>query len=164
MDGAFVNQPGPHPAPQQDAIEREVLIDAPAERVWQVLTEAGFLGTWFGSGTPAQIDLRPGGRLVLDHGVHGALLGRIERVEPPRLLSFRWSQGGPGEEPTEGTATLVQFQLVPVGTRTRLRVRESGFAGLAIPAPTVRLRHEQNSAGWSRKLDDLHEFLERQTA
>jgi uncharacterized protein YndB with AHSA1/START domain len=33
-----------------DRIEREVTIDAPPERVWELVTEAEHLGRWFGSG------------------------------------------------------------------------------------------------------------------
>jgi uncharacterized protein YndB with AHSA1/START domain len=51
-----------------DSIEREIVITAPADRVWDVLTQAEFLGAWFGSGGPAEVDLRPGGRMVFDHG------------------------------------------------------------------------------------------------
>ena len=82
-----------------DLIERTIVIQAPVTRVWSVLTEPAFLGRWFGSGEPVGIDLRPGGLLVFDHGVHGVIPARIETVEPPRVLSWRWSQGAAGEEP-----------------------------------------------------------------
>lgn len=167
MDRAFVNQDDPidkQDTPDRDTIEREIQIDAPAERVWRVLTEAEFLGSWFGSGEPAEIELRPGGRLLFDHGAHGALVARIERVEPPHLLSFRWSQGDPGEEPVANRATLVELRLTPVGGGTRLRVLESGFAGLAIARPAVHRRREQNDRGWAVKLHELCERLERQAA
>ncbi|WP_225447879.1 SRPBCC family protein [Streptacidiphilus sp. P02-A3a] len=147
-----------------DSIEREVLINAPAERVWRVLTEAAFLGSWFGSGEPAEIELRPGGKLLFDHGAHGALLARIEQVEPPHLLSFRWSQGRPGEEPVANRATLVELRLTPVATGTRLRVLESGFAGLAIARPAVQRHRQPNDRGWAGKLNELREHLERQAA
>jgi uncharacterized protein YndB with AHSA1/START domain len=42
-----------------DWIEREVLIDASRERVWNVLTRAGDVARWFGA--TVEIDLRPGG-------------------------------------------------------------------------------------------------------
>ena len=47
-----------------DRIERETVINAPVERVWELITEAEHLGRWFGD-AGAEIDLRPGGALVL---------------------------------------------------------------------------------------------------
>ncbi|GAA1967889.1 SRPBCC domain-containing protein [Kitasatospora viridis] len=136
-----------------DTIERSIVIDAPAERVWSVLTEPAFLGSWLGSGTPVRLDLRPGGLLLLDHGVHGAIPARIERVEPPARLSWRWSQGTAGEEPTAANSTLVEFTLTPAPTGgTLLTMVESGFAGLALPVAQAAERHEANSANWPGKL------------
>ena len=62
-----------------DRIEREVMIAASPERVWAVLTEPAHVGTWFGTGSPAEIDLRPGGLMMLDHGEHGRPTGRPGR-------------------------------------------------------------------------------------
>lgn len=146
-----------------DSIEREIVIAAGPDRVWRVLTQAEFLGVWFGNGEPAEIDLRPGGRMVFDHGVHGLIPARIEQVEPPKVFSFRWSQGAAGEEPDAGNATLVEFTLSPGpdGEGTLLRVVESGFAALDLPERDIAVRHEQNSAGWTRKLVELQQHLAR---
>jgi uncharacterized protein YndB with AHSA1/START domain len=43
-----------------DVIEQEVPIQAPIERVWQVVTDPECVARWFGS--TAEIDLRRGGR------------------------------------------------------------------------------------------------------
>jgi uncharacterized protein YndB with AHSA1/START domain len=146
-----------------DAIEREILIAAPVERVWEILTEAEFLGTWFGAGDPVKIDLRPGGLLLFDHGGHGTIPARFERIEQPRLLSWRWSQGSAGEEPTDDNATLVVFTLTsePEGDGTRLRLVESGFAGLALPEEQLRTRYEANNGNWPGKLTQLREYVEQ---
>jgi uncharacterized protein YndB with AHSA1/START domain len=44
-----------------DRIERDIVIAAPVERVWAVLTEPEHVGRWFGQGEPARIDPRPAG-------------------------------------------------------------------------------------------------------
>ncbi|MEE1787532.1 SRPBCC family protein [Streptomyces sp. SP17BM10] len=144
-----------------DSIEREIVIAAPRERVWEILTRAEFLGAWFGSGAPAEIDLRPGGRMVFDHGVHGMLPARIEQVERPTEFSYRWSQGAPGEEPVDGTSTLVRFTLTTVPGGTLLRMVESGFGTLTMPVEAAAARHEQNGAGWDRKLPELALHVEK---
>lgn len=145
-----------------DTIERAVVINASPERVWTVLTEAAFLGRWFGSGEAVEVDLRPGGILVFDHGVHGTIPARVETVEPPRRFSWRWSQGAAGEEPDDTNATLVEFTLTPDGPTggTRLTMVESGFARLVLPADEATDRHRANSRNWPGKLAQLRTHCE----
>jgi len=140
-----------------DTIERSILIDASVERVWTVLTEPAFLGRWFGNGEPVKIDPCPGGLLVFDHGVHGVIPARLETVEPPRRLSWRWSQGAAGEEPDDSNATLVEFTLTEdeSSAGTRLTMVESGFARLGLPGDEAAVRHRANSGNWPAKLDQL---------
>ncbi|MER7703520.1 SRPBCC domain-containing protein [Kitasatospora sp. NPDC097605] len=147
-----------------DSIEREITIAAPRARVWEVLTQPEFLGSWFGTGAPALIDPRPGGRILLDHGAHGPLLALIERLDPPAVFAFRWSQGPAGEDPADGTSTLVTFTLsTEPGDHTRLRMVENGFASLAFPREAVRTRFDRNGTGWTRKLTELACHTERLT-
>ncbi|WP_405884509.1 SRPBCC domain-containing protein [Streptomyces sp. NBC_01136] len=149
-----------------DTIERAIVINASVERVWSVLSEPAFLGRWFGNGEPVKMDLRPGGLLVFDHGVHGVIPARIETVEPPRVLSWRWSQGAAGEEPDDINATLVEFTLTEDNSTggTRLTMVESGFAHLGLPAGEATDRHRANSRNWPGKLDQLRAVCEQTTA
>ncbi|MFJ9904361.1 SRPBCC domain-containing protein [Streptomyces sp. NPDC101152] len=150
-----------------NTIERTIVINAPRERVWSVLTEPAFLGRWFGSGEAVKIDLRPGGLVVFDHGVHGVIPARIETVEPPRVLSWRWSQGAAGEEPDDTNATLVEFTLATDESSaggTRLTMVESGFASLGLPAGEAADRQRANSQNWPGKLDQLRADCEQTTA
>ncbi|MFI5798654.1 SRPBCC domain-containing protein [Streptomyces sp. NPDC051677] len=149
-----------------DTIERAILINASRERVWSVLSEPAFLGHWFGNGEPVKIDLRPGGLLVFDHGIHGVIPARIQTVEPPRVLSWRWSQGAAGEEPDDSNATLVEFTLTEDDSTggTRLTMVESGFAHLGLAADEAADRHRANSQNWPDKLDQLRADCEQATA
>ncbi|MFF4803922.1 SRPBCC domain-containing protein [Streptomyces sp. NPDC001351] len=149
-----------------DSIERTIVINASVERVWSVLTEPAFLGEWFGNGEPVKIDLRPGGLLLFDHGVHGAIPARIEKVEPPHTFSWRWSQGAAGEEPTDSNATLVEFTLTAdeATAGTRLTMTETGFAHLGLPVDEAVDRHRANSLNWPGKLDRLRTQCEHARA
>src|SRR6185437_4962433 len=71
-----------------DRVEREILIDAPPDVVWSVVTEAEHVGRWFSDS--AAVDLRPGGELILTWDEHGAVYWRVEKVDPPHFVSFRW--------------------------------------------------------------------------
>lgn len=144
-----------------DRIEQDVYISAPAARVWQVVTEPTHVGMWFGNGEPAEIDLRPGGRIVFDHGEHGKLPAVIEEVEEPRYLSFRWAADDTGgREPAAGNATLVEFTLEPEGDGTRLRVVESGFAKVVAEPEIVDRRFTANKGGWRQALFALAKYAE----
>jgi uncharacterized protein YndB with AHSA1/START domain len=148
-----------------DTIERTIAINAPVERVWAVLTDPAFLGRWFGSGEPVEVELRPDGLLLFDHGVHGVIPARIERITPPRFLSWRWSQGAAGEEPDHDNATLVEFTLTEDDSTggTRLALVESGFARLGLPAGEVADRHRANSRNWPGKLGQVRADSEQST-
>ena len=136
-----------------DSIVRETLVAARPERVWEVLTRPEYVGRWFGA-EKAEIDLRPGGSFVMAWAEHGTGYARVERVEEPRLFSFRWAVE-PGAQPAPGAQTLVEFTLVPEGDGTRLRVVESGFTALDRPAEEQERHRERNVDGWRQVLDAL---------
>ncbi len=145
-----------------DRIERDVYIAAEAAQVWAVLTQPQDIGTWFGNGDPAEIDLRPGGRIVFDHGDHGKLPAVIVRVDEPRLLSFRWAADDTGgREPTDTNATLVEFTLTPEGEGTRLRVIESGFARVEADPGMIERRYKANAGGWGEAVRGLAAYVEK---
>jgi uncharacterized protein YndB with AHSA1/START domain len=72
-------------------IEQELHVDAPVERVWQVVTDPAYVAQWFGQ--RADIDLRPGGAMALGWTDFGDFHGVVERVEPPAESAFRWNRG-----------------------------------------------------------------------
>ncbi len=140
-------------------IEREIVIDAPISLVWAALTEAEHLGAWFGD-DGAEVDLRPGGDVVLRWKEHGVYHSRIERVEPERVFSFRGSYL-PDEAPQPGNSTLVEFTLVSGGDGTRLRVVETGFDALELSEEQRAQQVAGNVEGWQIKLAQLVQYLQR---
>ena len=135
----------------EDSIVRETVVAATTERVWQVLTRPEYLPRWFGA-EKAEVDLRPGGALVMVWAEHGTGYARIERVDEPTLFSFRWAIE-PGAQPTPGEETLVEFTLAPEGDGTRLRVVERGFSTLDRPAEKQEWHRERNVDGWRQVLE-----------
>lgn len=145
----------------EDRIEREIQIAAPIERVWAVLTEAEHIGSWFGTGAPTEIDLRPGGLMMLDHGEHGKYATLIVKVEPPRAFSYRWASGYPESVATNDNSTLVEFTLEPEADGTLLRVVESGFDSVVIPASREESAgYESHAGGWSGVVERLGAYVE----
>ncbi len=102
---------------ENDRIERSVTIGASAEKVWEVLTSPEHVGTWFGTGRPIPIDLRPGGEMVLDHGSNGHYRTVFVEVDRPHRLSYRWAEGYPDVLATEASSTLVEFTITSISER-----------------------------------------------
>jgi uncharacterized protein YndB with AHSA1/START domain len=138
-----------------EQIEREILIDAPLEAVWGIVTEPEHVGTWFSNA--ATVDLRPGGDIVLTWDEHGVYRARVEKVEPPHLFSFRWARPA-GAEVAEGNSTLVEFRLAAEGDGTRLHVVESGFPALDGTEEEKARYASGNREGWAAELDELREY------
>ncbi len=143
-----------------DRIERDVLIGAPVARVWNALTSAEHLGTWFGDAGATVSALEPGGEVTLTWAEHGTGRAIIEKVEPETFLSWRWS-GPLGPDPVPGNATLVEFTLQPKDGGTLLQVVESGFTGLDLPSEEQEKYASGNLGGWRAELDELREYVEK---
>jgi uncharacterized protein YndB with AHSA1/START domain len=91
----------------EPVVERELVLPASPEEVWESLTEPGWLGE------DASIDLRPAGDVRA-----GERTGFVEWADPPNGLAFWWSAG-------DDEATRVQLTLDEVDEGTRLTVVES---------------------------------------
>jgi uncharacterized protein YndB with AHSA1/START domain len=145
-----------------DQIERETVIAAPVERVWSLLTQAEHVGQWFGD-AGAEIDLRPGGAMVLRWAEHGTVHARVVDVEPHQRFSYRWAASTEQGDAELGAAnsTLVEFTLAAADDGTRLRVVESGFAALDVPEAERTSKVEGNTEGWTIELGHLREHADR---
>jgi uncharacterized protein YndB with AHSA1/START domain len=137
-----------------DAIEREILIEAPPSVVWSIVTGAEHLAGWFSD--EAEIDLRSGGRMLLTWHAHGTYEGRVETVDPQRVFAFRW-QTRAGDF-SETNSTLVTMTLNAEEAGTRLRVVESGFATLPWPDEARDRYADENSKGWQTELEELRDY------
>jgi len=140
-----------------DRIERDILIAAPVERVWELITTAEHLGRWFGD-AGAEIDLRPGGALALRWREGGTVHGRVEVVEPPRRFAYRWVlAGAPDAEPSPANSTYTEFTLATERGGTRVAVVESGFDGLDVDAAQRAELLASHTEGWASELGELAE-------
>lgn len=136
-----------------DRIERDTLIAAPLQRVWSLVADPGF---WAAdeanrSGTVA----REGESVVVKHTEHGDFPVRVEKVQPPTYVAYRWVSAFPGEDLREDNSTLVEFTLTQEGDKTRLRVVESGFAALTTSEDNRRNVIKDHSDGWPQCFDVL---------
>lgn len=143
-----------------DKIEREVLIDAPVDRVWPLVTEPGW---WVG--TETRLSPVPEGETVVKHQPeYGDFPVRVETVRPREYVAYRWASAFPNEELRDDNSTLVEFTLAAEGGKTRLRVVESGFASIAGPAEVRDKAAQDNTHGWGAELDRFRELAEKSAA
>jgi len=140
------------------AIEKEVLIDAPVEVVWRVVTEPEQIRQWFSE--EAEIELRVGGkgRLKFKSGIQYFV--QVEVMEPPHRFAFRWvhPEGSPARE---DNSMLVEFTLAAEGGGTRLRVVESGFDKIDWSDAEKARYADDHSRGWSRFAEQLRDYVSR---
>ena len=128
-----------------NAIEKELVIEAPLEVVWRVVTDPEQIRQWFAD--EAEVELRVGGsgRLRFKSGDSYQL--QVEALEPPRRFAFRWVQPE-GSPARADNSMLVEFLLEPEAGGTRLRVVESGFDTIDWSDAKKANYAEDHSRGW----------------
>jgi uncharacterized protein YndB with AHSA1/START domain len=122
------------------------------------VTEPQHISRWFGE---AELDgAGVGARGSLSWPDRGAVPLRVEAMDPPRSVSYRWSNDDaldrlPDELDVEHS-TVFTFTLDPVDGGTELTVVESGFDHTSDPAANL----ESHRGGWETELDSLRAVLE----
>jgi uncharacterized protein YndB with AHSA1/START domain len=129
-----------------DRIERDTLIAAPLEWVWSMVAVPGF---WMADEASMAVEAESA---VAKNTVFSHFPVRVEKVEPPTYVAYRWATAFSGQELREDNSTLVEFTLAEEGDKTRLRVVESGFAALAASV-TLRSRALRSSSAEAAERD-----------
>ena len=139
-------------------IEKEVLIEAPIDVVWRVVTEPDQIKQWFCSGI--ELDPRAGGagRMVFDEGESFYL--QVEAFEPPHRFAYRWLHDE-DTRPRPDNSMLVEFTLHPEAGSTRLRVVESGFDTIDWSDEAKAKYASDHSGGWHMYLERLRAYAPR---
>ncbi|HLW48227.1 MAG TPA: SRPBCC domain-containing protein [bacterium] len=147
------------PTRAEDSIVEEIKIKAPADRIFDALTDPAQCMKWWGSAgrfetTHMESDLRPGGRRVMrGTGMGGrpfSVTGVYRQIERPRLLVFTWLPDWQGDT----TESVVRWDLEESGGVTTVRVTHLGLA-----TEGARAGHR----GWPDILAWLRSYVERET-
>jgi uncharacterized protein YndB with AHSA1/START domain len=157
-------------ASSTDRIEKAVLLRAPLARVWRAISAAKEFGTWFGAEFDGEFvaGTRLTGRIMptrVDAEIAKsqrpyagtAFEIRVERVEPMRLLSFRWRPFGVDADASGEPTTLVELELEEVAGGTRLMITESGFD--RIPPERRAKAFTANEEGWTAQAKLIEKYL-----
>lgn len=157
-----------------DRIEKRIALRAPVARVWRAIADAKEFGTWFGVDVdgpfvagqevtariaPTKVD--PEVARAQEPYAGTGFTFAVERVEEPRLFSFRWHPGAPDpkDDLSKEPKTLVTFQLTEVPEGTLLVITESGFD--ALPPSRRKKAFAQNEGGWEAQTLLIGKYLAR---
>lgn len=130
----------------------EVSIKAPAERIWEALTNGEFTRQYFYA-TTVESDWEPGGAIEYV-GENGTLAAQGEVLEcnPPTRLAFTWrALWDPGL--AREAASRVTFTIEPGAEVCKLRVVHDRFP------PDSRV-YDEVAGGWPAILSGLRSLLE----
>lgn len=157
-----------------DRIEKQVLLEAPRDRVWRAISEAGEFGTWFGvvfdgpfiagrrlTGRimPTQVDAEVAAMQKPHEGTPFEWV--VGEIEPMRRITFRWHPYAmePGVDYTSEPMTLIVFELHDAPQGTLLTITESGFDKLS---PERRAQaFPANEGGWTHQAQLVRKYLAR---
>jgi len=141
-----------------DRIERRIEIDAPAARVWDLISQPGW---WINDGKIVDHKIERVGDVDIVHDlVHGEFKIRTEQVDAPRYVAFRWIAQEPDQSGNEAS-TLTEFWIDDRdGDGVTLRVAESGFASLDVSNEQRRKHLAENTEGWEMELAAARSYVE----
>jgi uncharacterized protein YndB with AHSA1/START domain len=155
-----------------DRIEKKSLLRAPIQRVWEAISDAKRFGAWFGVefDGPFAPNTAITGRIVpttvdaevakLQEPHKGTAFSFIvDRIEPMRLLSFRWHPFAidPKADYASEPTTLVTFELEAVPEGTLLTITESGFDHIPLARRVDAFK--ANDGGWTHQLKLIEKYL-----
>lgn len=136
----------------EDRIEQQITINAPLDRVWNLVSEPGW---WVPTKVVPPIDHTPGHQVVRESEKWGRFAVEVVRVEPQTYAAFRWASQAPGADLADDNTTLVEFSVVPTGDAVQVTVTESGFSRLNIPESAREDAWKSNTGGWNEEIKSL---------
>src|SRR5690606_26464578 len=116
-------------------VRRTIRIAAPVDKVWSAITEPQHISAWFGRTVLDGSGVGATGTMTFPD--YGAVPLRVEAIDEPRMVSYRWSnddaEGAPPTQLDEERSTVFTFTLEPVPDGTQLTVVETGFERTSDP-------------------------------
>ena len=129
------------------SIEREIVIAASPETVWQFLVDPDKATRWMGQAV--SFDPRPGGLYRVEVIPGHTARGEFVELDPPRRIVYTWGwePSEDGANPVPPGSTTVEVELVPNGNGTMLR-----FTHRDLPSTEAA---ESHGHGWDHYLERL---------
>jgi uncharacterized protein YndB with AHSA1/START domain len=128
-------------------IKKEIIIDAPAAKVWEHITDSKKIAGWF---HPNNFEARVGAAFTIEcHAEDGRVSGVVKEIVPQKKLVYSF------QSKMIKVETLVTITLATEGKSTRLTLIHSGWDKL--PPDEQNISDEFNG-GWGGFLKNLQEM------
>ena len=143
-------------------VDKNIEINAPIAKVWDVLTRREMTGRWaseFTGGAPFFIESEwMRGSAVVWKDQNGIVIveGTVTALEPYTLLRFTVFDVH-SEKPAVTDEDGITYRLSELGGKTRLQVRQGDFSGMAEGEKFHRMSEEI----WERVLPKVKELAEQ---
>jgi len=124
-------------------VERELVIDASPETVWELLVDPAKATSWMGQ--QSWSEPREGGLYRVEVIPGHIARGEFVELDAPRKLVLSW--GWEGENAVPAGSSRLEFTLTPEGEGTRLHFVHSGL-------PSTESA-ESHAHGWDHYLERL---------
>jgi uncharacterized protein YndB with AHSA1/START domain len=145
-----------------DRIDRTIVVNAPLDRVWRILTTARGLGTWFK--VDVEGELVAGAEVWMTSKYPGfegkRFVVRVTEMTPPHRFAWQWHPGAVDDDIdyTREAWTTVTFTLEPSGAGTRLSVSETGFNEVSLARRAKVFK--DNNQGWAEVIIWIQQYAE----
>jgi uncharacterized protein YndB with AHSA1/START domain len=124
-------------------VERETMVEASPEEVWEALTDEDLLVEWMGP--EVNLDPTEGGEIAVRDG-EDERAGIVETMDEPERFAFTWSRPGEGESFVEFT-----IEALPGGSRVTVVETPIHSAATNTAAGSTAMAAE----GWDSRLARL---------
>jgi uncharacterized protein YndB with AHSA1/START domain len=128
-------------------VERETLVEASPEEVWEALTDEDRLEEWMAP--DVELDPVEGGEIAVRDG-DDERSGTVETVEEGERFAFTWSRPGEGESFVEFT-----IEALPGGSRVTVVETPTHSAATSAAAGSIAT----TGGGWGPRLAGLRHAL-----
>lgn len=143
-------------------VDQSIQINAPAAKVWEVLTEREYTAQWaseFSGGSPFHIesDWNIGSPVLWKDAEHKTIVeGDVTALEPQRFLRFTVLDTR-GARPPVTEEDGITYQLSEKNGKTTLQVLQGDFSVM----PEGEKYRDMSAEVWARVLPKVKELAER---
>lgn len=144
----------------KDSIEKEIIIQASQEKVYDAISNQETITAWFPDAVEGKLAI--GESPIFDFGTGNKVRVYVESAQPHSYFAYRWvpGRGNYVGDVLSVPNTLVEFIIEKVGTGTKVTLKETGFASL--PADTKEEQFNDNTNGWGIMLDRFEKLFTKE--
>lgn len=142
----------------QNIIQRDLIINATAERIYNAIATPELVIKWFPDTVSG--DYRQGAQALFSFGSEHQCSVYIEAANPYHYFAYRWVPGGNNFTGNVLSVphTLVEFRITELAPgQCQVSLTETGFTDL--PAEIAASSLKQNSNGWDFMLGRLQQYF-----